>query len=151
MEPLADYLIAALDSLPRVRWFDDSIANKHDAVTIYEQFAFCFNTVLSDLAARFTRVRDEVVSAQIGMIKALTKRATLGPSSHQSESHLSPLPGQSPVHKTENTDPNRSSLEQKGGAMRRGIRQNEITISTFSRVYEGCDAPHWTAALHCPL
>jgi len=74
VEPLCHHLLEALRLLPSVRWFDDSAANKRDAVTIYEHFAFCFNTTLSDLAAHFGKIRDEVVNGQISLIEGVTKR-----------------------------------------------------------------------------
>ena len=42
------------------------------AVTIYEQFTYTLNTVLSDIAAKFSQVRDVVIQAQIKFIEELT-------------------------------------------------------------------------------
>uniref|UniRef100_A0A915CZ95 PI4-kinase N-terminal domain-containing protein n=1 Tax=Ditylenchus dipsaci TaxID=166011 RepID=A0A915CZ95_9BILA len=72
VEPLTDYLNAAFSALPHVRWFDDAAVNKSDKVTIYEQFTFCFNTIISDISAHFPHVRDEVVKAQVDLMLKLT-------------------------------------------------------------------------------
>lgn len=37
-----------------------------------EQFAFCFNTVLSELAAFYPNVRDQIVSAQLEVLACCT-------------------------------------------------------------------------------
>uniref|UniRef100_A0A1I7TW40 1-phosphatidylinositol 4-kinase n=1 Tax=Caenorhabditis tropicalis TaxID=1561998 RepID=A0A1I7TW40_9PELO len=47
-----------------MKWIDDGLLNKSDKIPIQEQFAFCFNTSLSDLAAHLPRFREQIVSAQ---------------------------------------------------------------------------------------
>ncbi|KAI1713438.1 phosphatidylinositol 3- and 4-kinase domain-containing protein [Ditylenchus destructor] len=72
LEPVSDFLIKTLGVVPRVRWFDDAAVNKSDKVTIYEQFMFCFNTILSDLSAHYPHVRNKIVKAQVELLKSLT-------------------------------------------------------------------------------
>ncbi|KAJ1366567.1 hypothetical protein KIN20_027254 [Parelaphostrongylus tenuis] len=62
---LVPLLISALGVVPQMKWIDDGLVNKSDMIPIQEQFAFCFNTVLSDLAAHLPEYRDAIVSAQI--------------------------------------------------------------------------------------
>ncbi|KJH43219.1 MIT domain protein [Dictyocaulus viviparus] len=62
---LIPILITALGIIPQMKWIDDGLVNKSDRIPIQEQFAFCFNTVLSDLAAHLPEYRNVIVSAQI--------------------------------------------------------------------------------------
>ncbi|VDM61613.1 unnamed protein product [Angiostrongylus costaricensis] len=62
---LVPLLITALGIVPQMKWIDDGLVNKSDRIPVQEQFAFCFNTVLSDLAAHLPDYRDAIVSAQI--------------------------------------------------------------------------------------
>ncbi|VDM30244.1 unnamed protein product [Toxocara canis] len=55
-----------------MKWVDDGVANKADRVPVQEQFAFCFNTVLSELAARYADVRDQIVSTQLEVLACCT-------------------------------------------------------------------------------
>ncbi|VDO27972.1 unnamed protein product [Haemonchus placei] len=66
---LVPLLIKALALLPQLKWVDDGLLNKNDRVPIQEQFAFCFNTVLSDLASHLPAYRDVIVSAQMSDYK----------------------------------------------------------------------------------
>ncbi|CAB3403699.1 unnamed protein product [Caenorhabditis bovis] len=65
---LADELIPSLlqylAALPHMKWIDDGLINKTDKVPVQEQFSFCFNTVLSDLAARLPTFREKILIAQ---------------------------------------------------------------------------------------
>lgn len=62
-----------------MKWIDDGLLNKADSsyisifiislfsfseIPIQEQFSFCFNIVLSDLAARLPLFREQIVSSQ---------------------------------------------------------------------------------------
>ncbi|EPB67424.1 hypothetical protein ANCCEY_13485 [Ancylostoma ceylanicum] len=64
-DELVPFLVKALGIVPQMKWVDDGLVNKNDRVPIQEQFAFCFNTVLSDLAALLPEYRDVIVNAQI--------------------------------------------------------------------------------------
>ncbi|PIO77056.1 hypothetical protein TELCIR_00849 [Teladorsagia circumcincta] len=64
-DQLVPLLIKTLAILPQLKWVDDGLLNKKDRVPVQEQFAFCFNTVLSDLAAHLPAHRDAIISAQI--------------------------------------------------------------------------------------
>ncbi|CAL2037779.1 unnamed protein product [Caenorhabditis brenneri] len=63
-EELMPMLLRALSALPHMKWIDDGLLNKSDRIPIQEQFAFCFNTCLSDLAAHLPRFREQIVAAQ---------------------------------------------------------------------------------------
>ncbi|CAI2348814.1 unnamed protein product [Caenorhabditis sp. 36 PRJEB53466] len=63
-DELVPMLLRALNSLPHTTWIDDGLLNKSDQIPVQEQFAFCFNTALSDLAARLPPFREHIVSAQ---------------------------------------------------------------------------------------
>lgn len=65
-DELVPLLVRVLESITEMKWIDDGLVNKHDNIPIQEQFSFCFNTVLSDIAARFPQQRDRIVSAQVG-------------------------------------------------------------------------------------
>ncbi|VDO41825.1 unnamed protein product [Brugia timori] len=58
LNDLLPILLGIYRSLPRLKWIDDE-------VPIQEQFAMCFNTVLSELASNYPDVRDIIISAQI--------------------------------------------------------------------------------------
>ncbi|CAK5086225.1 unnamed protein product [Meloidogyne enterolobii] len=45
-------------------------------ITIHEQFTFCFNTILADLAAHFPHVRDFIINSQIELLEQLTSKIT---------------------------------------------------------------------------
>ncbi|XGW14011.1 hypothetical protein V3C99_000358 [Haemonchus contortus] len=89
---LVPLLIKALAILPQLKWVDDGLLNKNDRVPVQEQFAFCFNTVLSDLATHLPAYRDVIVSAQIdalacavtSILELLEDHENIG----QSKSHL---------------------------------------------------------------
>ncbi|KAK6019332.1 proteasome activator pa28 beta subunit [Ostertagia ostertagi] len=57
-DQLVPLLIKTLATLPQMKWVDDGLLNKKDRVPVQEQFAFCFNTVLSDLAAHLPAHRN---------------------------------------------------------------------------------------------
>lgn len=63
-DDLVPMLLRALTALPHMKWIDDGLLNKSDRIPVQEQFAFCFNTSLSDLAAHLPRFREQIVSAQ---------------------------------------------------------------------------------------
>lgn len=48
--------------------------NSNLGVTIYEQFMFCFNTVLSDIAVHFPHTRDDIVNAQLEVLDYLVEK-----------------------------------------------------------------------------
>lgn len=63
-DDLVPMLLRALSALPHMKWIDDGLLNKSDRIPIQEQFAFCFNTSLSDLAAHLPRFREQIIAAQ---------------------------------------------------------------------------------------
>lgn len=63
-DELVPMLLRALTALPHMKWIDDGLLNKSDRVPIQEQFSFCFNTSLSDLAAHLPRFREQIIAAQ---------------------------------------------------------------------------------------
>uniref|UniRef100_F1KPV3 1-phosphatidylinositol 4-kinase n=1 Tax=Ascaris suum TaxID=6253 RepID=F1KPV3_ASCSU len=72
LDELVPFLLKIFVSLPQMKWVDDGVANKADRVPVQEQFAFCFNTVLSELAAFYPNVRDQIVSAQLEVLACCT-------------------------------------------------------------------------------
>uniref|UniRef100_A0A158Q770 1-phosphatidylinositol 4-kinase n=1 Tax=Elaeophora elaphi TaxID=1147741 RepID=A0A158Q770_9BILA len=68
LNDLLPILLEVYRSLPRLKWIDDGVTNRQDKVPVQEQFAMCFNTVLSELAANYPEVRDIIVSAQIELL-----------------------------------------------------------------------------------
>ncbi|VDM94308.1 unnamed protein product [Onchocerca ochengi] len=79
LNDLLPILLEVYGSLPRLKWIDDGVPNRQDSthrliysylmsfreVPVQEQFAMCFNTILSELASNYPDVRDIIVSAQI--------------------------------------------------------------------------------------
>ncbi|MCP9259286.1 hypothetical protein DINM_002243 [Dirofilaria immitis] len=68
LNDLLPILLEIYGNLPRLKWMDDGVPNRQDKVPIQEQFAMCFNTVLSELASNYSDVRDIIVSAQIELL-----------------------------------------------------------------------------------
>nr|CAD2200678.1 unnamed protein product [Meloidogyne enterolobii] len=76
VEPLSKFLSDSLLLLPQLRWYDDAEIDKTNKITIHEQFTFCFNTILADLAAHFPHVRDIIINSQIELLEQLTTKIT---------------------------------------------------------------------------
>lgn len=72
VEELVPILLKTFVSLPQMKWIDDGIPNKQDKVPVQEQFAFVFNTVLSEMAAQYPSVRDQIVSTQLEVLACCT-------------------------------------------------------------------------------
>ncbi|KAI6188459.1 1-phosphatidylinositol 4-kinase [Aphelenchoides besseyi] len=70
-EPLCNRLMEVVKNLPRLQWKDDSPLTKYDKVTFYEQFFFCFNTVLSDIANQHLALRDRIIHHQLHLLNEL--------------------------------------------------------------------------------
>uniref|UniRef100_A0A915PI29 1-phosphatidylinositol 4-kinase n=1 Tax=Setaria digitata TaxID=48799 RepID=A0A915PI29_9BILA len=68
LNELLPILLEVYGSLPRLKWVDDGVSNRQDKVPVQEQFALCFNTILSELASNYPVVRDAIVSAQIELL-----------------------------------------------------------------------------------
>jgi hypothetical protein len=43
-------------------------------ITIHEQFTFCFNNILADVAANFPHVRDIIINSQIELLEQLISK-----------------------------------------------------------------------------
>ncbi|CAI5445845.1 unnamed protein product [Caenorhabditis angaria] len=90
-DDLIPMLLKALNALPNMKWIDDGLINKQDKVPIQEQFSFCFNTVLSDVAARNPFFREQIINAQVDTLAcAVSKIHDLIEESveHQQNSHI---------------------------------------------------------------
>uniref|UniRef100_A0A914Y3R6 1-phosphatidylinositol 4-kinase n=1 Tax=Panagrolaimus superbus TaxID=310955 RepID=A0A914Y3R6_9BILA len=74
VEGVTDFLREILKKLPYLRWIDDAAINKTDRITIFEQFMFCFNTGLTDIAAHFPRTRDEIVTEQLDLLQLIVEK-----------------------------------------------------------------------------
>ncbi|VDN32457.1 unnamed protein product [Gongylonema pulchrum] len=68
VEDLLPALLKVYSNLPHLKWIDDGALNRQDKIPVQEQFALCFNTILSELAAKYANVRDRIVSAQIELL-----------------------------------------------------------------------------------
>ncbi|VDO26202.1 unnamed protein product [Onchocerca flexuosa] len=68
LNDLLPILLEVYGGLPRLKWIDDGVPNRQDKVPVQEQFAMCFNTILSELASNYPDVRDIIVSAQIELL-----------------------------------------------------------------------------------
>ncbi|VDN20259.1 unnamed protein product [Gongylonema pulchrum] len=68
IEDLLPALLKVYSNLPHLKWIDDGALNRQDKIPVQEQFALCFNTILSELAAKYANVRDRIVSAQIELL-----------------------------------------------------------------------------------
>ncbi|CAD5222232.1 unnamed protein product [Bursaphelenchus xylophilus] len=75
-EPLCDRLMELMEMLPVLRWVDDSASSKLDKVTIYEQFLFCLNTILGDIAAQHFGLRDRIIDHQLTLLEELVEDIT---------------------------------------------------------------------------
>ncbi|CAI4230573.1 unnamed protein product [Auanema sp. JU1783] len=64
-DELVPILTKYLAILPQMKWVDDGLVNKTDSIPIQEQFGFCFNTGLADLAALLPKQSKTIVSAQV--------------------------------------------------------------------------------------
>lgn len=63
-----------LDNFLELQWADDSPTTRFDKVTIYEQFTFCLNTILSDMAAYRFALRDTIIEHQLNLLTKLVKK-----------------------------------------------------------------------------
>ncbi|KAL3103006.1 hypothetical protein niasHT_026454 [Heterodera trifolii] len=70
-ETFGNFLADALRSLTNLRWYDDGAIDKLNKITIHEQFAFSFTTLLSDMAAHFPHIRSRIISEQISLIEEI--------------------------------------------------------------------------------
>ncbi|CAJ0569808.1 unnamed protein product, partial [Mesorhabditis spiculigera] len=68
IDRILPWLLQYYAALPRMKWSDNGFLNKRDRVTIFEQFAFCFNTILSELAAQHPEHRETIVVAQLDLL-----------------------------------------------------------------------------------
>ncbi|CAD5216891.1 unnamed protein product [Bursaphelenchus okinawaensis] len=75
-EPLCEKLMELMEMLPVLRWVDDSAFSKLDKVTIYEQFSFCLNTILGDIAAQHFNLRDRIIDHQLTLLEELMEDIT---------------------------------------------------------------------------
>ncbi|CAG9533242.1 unnamed protein product [Cercopithifilaria johnstoni] len=72
MNDLLPILLEIYRSLPRLKWIDDGVPNRQDKVPVQEQFAVCFNTILSELASNYPDVRDIIISTQIELLVVIS-------------------------------------------------------------------------------
>lgn len=60
-----------LEKFLELHWADDSPSTRFDKVTIYEQFTFCLNTILADVAAYRFSLRDTIIEHQLNLLEEL--------------------------------------------------------------------------------
>ncbi|MFH4985019.1 hypothetical protein AB6A40_011728 [Gnathostoma spinigerum] len=95
-----------------MKWIDDGPANRNDLVPLQEQFAFCFNTILSDLAAQYPSVRDQIVSAQLEVLACCT------------ETIISKYEKLHPIHRL-HTEISEGDHQENSPAMRQGLAHSQ--------------------------
>ncbi|XP_041781810.1 phosphatidylinositol 4-kinase alpha isoform X2 [Anopheles merus] len=66
------YLLRLAKALPKAVWIDDVKPNKIDKIPTAEKFAFCLNSLLSDIAVGCPEHRDEIILIQVEVLTVLT-------------------------------------------------------------------------------
>lgn len=69
---IISYLLKLCKALPKAVWIDDIKANKKEKIPSAEKFAFCFNTLLSDISVFCGEYRDEIIQCQVEVMSNLT-------------------------------------------------------------------------------
>uniref|UniRef100_A0A1A9ULE3 Phosphatidylinositol 4-kinase alpha n=1 Tax=Glossina austeni TaxID=7395 RepID=A0A1A9ULE3_GLOAU len=82
------YLLRLAKCLPKAIWVDDGKWSKIDRIPSAEKFSFCLNTLLSDIAAKCSDVREEIILNQVETLSAL---ANIIKSSKESSSAPPPI------------------------------------------------------------
>ncbi|XP_078336365.1 phosphatidylinositol 4-kinase alpha-like [Crassostrea virginica] len=73
-EQISPYLLKVLKCLPTSRWIGKHKPGKGHALPRCENFSFCLNTILSDLAFKDTDLREEILNTQLDVLEALIKQ-----------------------------------------------------------------------------
>uniref|UniRef100_A0A0N4ZV71 1-phosphatidylinositol 4-kinase n=1 Tax=Parastrongyloides trichosuri TaxID=131310 RepID=A0A0N4ZV71_PARTI len=75
-EPLTKFLLECLEKLWELEWNEEEKNGNGERMTIYERFAFTFNTALSDIAVKFEHLKDMIIQRQVGLINDLINLIT---------------------------------------------------------------------------
>ncbi|XP_062588022.1 phosphatidylinositol 4-kinase alpha-like isoform X3 [Saccostrea cucullata] len=73
-DKIAPYLLKVLRCLPASQWSGKHKPGKGQTLPRCENFSFCLNTILSDLAFKDDNLRDEVLSTQLDVLEALINK-----------------------------------------------------------------------------
>lgn len=66
------YLLKILKGLVKVVWMQDNVRlHETDRIPVQERFAFCLNTLLSDIACFCDNYREEVLNEQVNLLLSL--------------------------------------------------------------------------------
>ncbi|GAV03452.1 hypothetical protein RvY_13872-2 [Ramazzottius varieornatus] len=75
-ENLVKYLLRLLSKLPDVTYSDDYQFTENDRLPVSERFAFCLNTILSDISPRSVAFGEDIIGRQIDVLEDLTHKVT---------------------------------------------------------------------------
>ncbi|XP_052714253.1 phosphatidylinositol 4-kinase alpha-like isoform X6 [Crassostrea angulata] len=73
-EVISSYLLKVLRCLPNSLWTGKHKPGKGQTLPRCENFSFCLNTILSDLAFKDTKLREEILNVQLDVLEALIKQ-----------------------------------------------------------------------------
>ncbi|KAF8787808.1 Phosphatidylinositol 4-kinase alpha like protein [Argiope bruennichi] len=65
------YLLKLLRGLAKAIWVEEIRLHDSDRIPVSERFAFCLNTLLSDIACLCENLRDEIIAAQVELLGTL--------------------------------------------------------------------------------
>ncbi|CAL1289574.1 unnamed protein product [Larinioides sclopetarius] len=65
------YLLKLLRGLAKAIWVEEIRIHNTDRIPVSERFAFCLNTLLSDIACFCENLRDEIIAAQVELLGTL--------------------------------------------------------------------------------
>ncbi|XP_054723251.1 LOW QUALITY PROTEIN: phosphatidylinositol 4-kinase alpha-like, partial [Uloborus diversus] len=65
------YFMKLLRGLAKAIWIEEARIHDTDRIPVSERFAFCLNTLLSDIACFHESLRDEIIAAQVELLGTL--------------------------------------------------------------------------------
>ncbi|XP_042899450.1 phosphatidylinositol 4-kinase alpha isoform X2 [Parasteatoda tepidariorum] len=70
-DAIVPYFMKLLRGLAKAIWVDEARIHDTDRIPVSERFAFCINTLLSDIACLCEDIRDEIIAAQVDLLGTL--------------------------------------------------------------------------------
>ncbi|XP_059147060.1 phosphatidylinositol 4-kinase alpha-like [Physella acuta] len=83
-EVIIEYLLMVLERMPNAQWVDGPIGINKYNLPMTENFSFCFNTILSDVAKRLPSYKDKIINNQLKVLEFMTALCEQ-PGSHVTE------------------------------------------------------------------